>query len=207
MAGYAGTRPAEDIVPELPASVPRFGNALTRWVGRALLRWSGWRVTGNLPDERRLLVIAAPHTSNWDWVIAMFAMLALGVRINYLIKDTLFVWPLSVLLRASGGIPTDRSAPAGLVEEVATRVCETEQVVMVITPEGTRSRVETWKTGFLRVAELARLPVVQVAWHYPDRLVHNGPVAELSGDHERDIARIRAWYRQFIGRNPENQSP
>lgn len=207
MTGYVAARAAEDVVPELQPRIPRFGNTYTRRAACALLRWLGWRVTGNLPDRPRLIVIAAPHTSNWDWVIAMFAMLALGVRINYLIKDTLFVWPLSVLLRASGGIPTDRSAPAGLVEEVATRVCETEQVVMVITPEGTRSRVETWKTGFLRVAELARLPVVQVAWHYPDRLVHIGPVAELSGDHERDIARIRAWYRQFIGRNPENQSP
>lgn len=207
MAGYAGTRPDEDIVPELPASVPRSGNALTRRVGRTLLRWFGWRVTGNLPDERRLLVIAAPHTSNWDWVIAMVAMLALGIRISYLMKASVFVWPLSVLLRASGGIPIDRSSPAGLVDDVVARLRATERIVMVITPEGTRSRVESWKTGFLRIAERAEVPVVQVAWHYPGKLIHLGPVAELSGDHERDIARIRAWYRQFTGRNPQNQSP
>ena len=196
-----------EVVPELPRSLPRLGNAFTRWLGRVLLRGGGWRVGGCLPDEPRLIVIAAPHTSNWDWVVAMCAMLALGVRINYLIKDSLFVWPLSLLLRTSGGIAIDRSMPAGVVEDVAARLRAVPRMVMVITPEGTRSRVETWKTGFLRVAELARLPVVPVAWHYPDRLIHIGQPFVLSGDHERDIAAIRAYYRQFTGRNPENQSP
>lgn len=198
---------ANDLVLDLPASLPRFGNAFTRSLGRALLRCSGWRLSGNLPDEPRLIVIAAPHTSNWDWVFAMFAMLALGVRINYLIKDSLFVWPLSVLLRASGGIAIDRSSPTGVVENVVKRLRTTERIVMVITPEGTRSRVTTWKTGFLRIAELAGLPIVPVAWHYPQRRIHIGAVIPQSGDHERDIATIRAYYRQFTGKNPENQSP
>ncbi|MCG3168629.1 MAG: hypothetical protein CALGDGBN_00126 [Pseudomonadales bacterium] len=207
MTGYVAARAAEDVVPELPPRIPRFGNTYTRRAACALLRWLGWRVTGNLPDRPRLIVIAAPHTSNWDWVIAMVAMLALGIRISYLMKASVFVWPLSVLLRASGGIPIDRSSPAGLVDDVVARLRATERIVMVITPEGTRSRVESWKTGFLRIAERAEVPVVQVAWHYPGKLIHLGPVAELSGDHERDIARIRAWYRHFTGRNPQNQSP
>lgn len=207
MTGYVAAQAADDVVPELPPGIPRLGTTYTRRAACALLRWLGWRVTGNLPDRPRLIVIAAPHTSNWDWVIAMVAMLALGIRINYLIKDSVFVWPLSVILRASGGIPIDRGSPAGLVEDVVARLRAAERIVMVITPEGTRSRVTTWKTGFLRIAELAGVPVVQVAWHYPARQIHLGPVADLSGDHERDIARIRAWYRQFTGRNPGNQSP
>lgn len=203
----AGVQDAGEIVPELPPALPRFGNTFTRAVGRTALRWLGWRITGKLPDEPRLIVIAAPHTSNWDWAIAMVAMLALGVRINYLIKHTVFVWPLSMVFRVSGGIPIDRSAPVGLVEDMVARIRSAEQIVVVITPEGTRSRVDNWKTGFLRVAELVQVPVVQVAWHYPDRLLHIGPVAELTGDHEHDIARIRSYYRQFTGRNPTNQSP
>jgi len=191
----------------MPPRVPKGGNAFTRWVGRAVLRLLGWRVTGNLPDEPRFIAIAAPHTSNWDWAVAMAALLALGIRINYMIKDSAFVWPLSLVLRATGGIPTNRAAPAGMVEDVAERLLDTPEIIMVITPEGTRRRVERWKTGFLRIAALAQLPVVQVSWHYPGKLIHLGPVAELSGDLDTDIAAIRAYYRQFTGRNPENQSP
>lgn len=195
------------VVPQMPPRVPKGGNAFTRWVGRAVLRLLGWRVTGNLPDEPRFIAIAAPHTSNWDWAVAMAALLALGIRINYMIKDSAFVWPLSLVLRATGGIPTNRAAPAGMVEDVAERLLDTPEIIMVITPEGTRRRVERWKTGFLRIAALAQLPVVQVSWHYPGKLIHLGPVAELSGDLDTDIAAIRAYYRQFTGRNPENQSP
>lgn len=191
----------------MPPRVPKGGNAITRWLGRVILRLMGWRVTGMLPDEPRLIVIAAPHTSNWDWAIAMAALLALGLRINYMIKDSVFWWPLSVLLHATGGLATNREAPAGLVEDLAARVLHTAEIILVITPEGTRARVEHWKTGFLRIAELAHLPVVQVSWDYPSRTITLGPVAELSGDHEADIARIRAYYRRFTGRNPENQSP
>lgn len=207
MNEYAGGQCTVAITPELPPAVPRCGNVFTRTAGRMALRWLGWRITGNLPDEPRLIVIAAPHTSNWDWAIAMVAMLALGVRINYLIKHTAFVWPLSLVLRGTGGIPIDRTAPVGLVEDVVARIRSAERIIVVITPEGTRSRVESWKTGFLRVAELAQVPIVQVAWHYPDRLLHIGPVVEQTGDHENDIARIRSYYRQFTGCNPANQSP
>jgi len=196
-----------EVVPQMPPRVPKGGNAFTRWVGRTVLRLLGWRVTGNLPDEPRFIAIAAPHTSNWDWAVAMAALLALGIRINYMIKDSAFVWPLSLVLRATGGIPTNRAAPAGLVEDVAERLLNTPEIIMVITPEGTRRRVERWKTGFLRIAALAQLPVVQVSWHYPGKLIHLGPVAELTGDLDTDIAAIRAYYRQFTGRNPESQSP
>lgn len=196
-----------DVVPQMPPRVPRGGNAFTRWVGRAVLRAFGWRVTGNLPDEPRFIAIAAPHTSNWDWVVAMAALLALGIRINYMVKDSAFVWPFSVILHASGGIATNRAAPAGLVEDLSARILHTPEIILAITPEGTRARVEHWKTGFLRIAKLARLPVVQVSWDYPARLITLGPVAELSGDMATDIANVRAYYRQFTGRNPENQSP
>jgi 1-acyl-sn-glycerol-3-phosphate acyltransferase len=191
----------------MPPRVPSGGNAFTRWVGRTLLRALRWRVTGNLPDEPRFIAIAAPHTSNWDWAMAMATMLALGIRINYMIKDTAFIWPLSWLFRVTGGISTNRLAPGGMVEELAERLIRTPEIILVITPEGTRGRVERWKTGFLRIAELAQLPVLQVSWDYRERSIHFGPLAELSGDTETDITRIRQYYRQFSGRNPENQSP
>jgi 1-acyl-sn-glycerol-3-phosphate acyltransferase len=187
--------------------VPRSGNGFTRWLGRALLRLAGWRVTGTLPDLPRFIAIAAPHTSNWDWALALSTSYALGVPLSYLVKDTAFIWPLSVFLRATGGVPTNRSAPLGMVEDLAQRIRNAPGIVLAITPEGTRAHVGPWKSGFLRIAELADLPVLLISWDYPSRILDLGPLAVLSGDHAADLQRIRAHYRQFTGRNPGSQSP
>ena len=195
------------VVPQMPPRVAKGGNAFTRWLGLTALRLAGWRVTGNLPDREKLLVIAAPHTSNWDWLIALLALWAMGLRMNYLIKDTALWWPASILIRGTGGIPVNRAEPAGIADSLAQRIRDADRIIMVITPEGTRSRVEQWKTGFLRIAAVSNLPVVQVSWDYPSRTVHLGPEAHLTGDTATDIAAIRQYYRQFTGGNPENQSP
>lgn len=195
------------VVPQMPPRVAKGGNAFTRWLGLTALRLAGWQVTGGLPDREKLLVIAAPHTSNWDWVIALLALWAMGLRMNYLIKDTALWWPASILIRGTGGIPVNRAEPAGMADSLAVRIRDADRIIMVITPEGTRSRVEQWKTGFLRIAAVSSLPVVQVSWDYPSRTVHLGPEAHLTGDTATDIAAIRQYYRQFTGRNPENQSP
>lgn len=197
----------EPVVPQMPSRVAKGGNAFTRWLGLTVLRLAGWQVKGCLPDREKLLVIAAPHTSNWDWVIALLALWAMGLRMNYLIKDTALWWPASILIRATGGIGVNRAEPAGIADSLAQRIRDADRIIMVITPEGTRSRVEQWKTGFLRIAAVSSLPVVQVAWDYPSRTVHLGPEAHLTGDTATDIAAIRQYYRQFTGRNPENQSP
>ncbi len=197
----------EPVVPPVPPRVARGGNAFTRWLGLTVLRLAGWQVTGGLPDREKLLVIAAPHTSNWDWVMALLALWAMGLRMNYLIKDTALWWPASILIRATGGIGVNRAEPAGIADSLAQRIRDADRIIMVITPEGTRARVEQWKTGFLRIAAVSSMPVVQVSWDYPSRTVHLGPEAHLTGDTATDIAAIRQYYRQFTGRNPENQSP
>ena len=197
----------EEVAPALPPRVAHSENRVLRWVGRSLLRLAGWRVTGNLPDREKILVIGAPHTSNWDWVLALLVMWALKIHMTYLVKDTAFWWPAGWMLRLTGAMPVNRRNPKGIAEDVAESIRRAERVIVVITPEGTRSRVEKWKTGFLRIAELAEVPVVQFSFDYPSRTMHLGPVAELSGDVDVDIARIREYYRPFTGCHPENQSP
>ncbi len=194
------------IVPSTPGRVPRSGNGFTRWLGRTLLRLAGWRVTGTLPDLPRFIAIASPHTSNWDWALTLSTSFALGVPLNYMVKDSAFFWPLSLFLRATGGVPTNRLAPLGMVEELAARLRNTPEIVLAITPEGTRARVDNWKSGFLRIAELAKLLVLLISWDYPSRILNLGPLAELTGDHEADLRAIRTYYSQFTGRNPRNQS-
>lgn len=197
----------EDVAPTVPPRVAQRHSRFLRWLGRVGLGLCGWRVTGNLPDTEKILVIGAPHTSNWDWVVALFTMFALDIRMTVLIKDTAFWWPAGWFLRVTGAMPVNRRNPAGIAAEVARNVRAAERIIVVITPEGTRSRVEKWKTGFLRIAEAAELPVVQVSFDYPSRTLHLGPIAQLTGDTETDIARIRDYYRPFRGYRPENQSP
>ena len=197
----------EDVAPTMPPRVARGGNRFTYWMGRFVVWLVGWRVTGNLPDVERMLVIAAPHTSNWDWALALFVMWALPIRMTYLVKDTAFWWPAGWFLHLTGAMPVNRGNPIGVAGDVARNIRAAERIIVVITPEGTRSRVEKWKTGFMRIAEEAQVPVVQVSFDYPSRTLHLGPIAELSGDTEADITRIRAYFRQFTGCRPENQSP
>ena len=194
-------------LPDLPPSLPTIGNRFTMWLGRTLLRISGWRVTGELPDVPKMIVAAAPHTSNWDLALAMYTLLAINIRINYMIKHTTFWWPLSVILNATGAVAVDRNAPEGLIENTRKRIEESDQIVMVITPEGTRKRGEQWKTGFLRLAYATGLPLLLVSWDYPSKTIQLGPEMPLSGDVDADLAKVRAHFRQFTGAVPAYQSP
>lgn len=194
-------------LPQLQPSNPTMGNAFTRWLGRSLLRLSGWKVTGELPDAPKFIAAAAPHTSNWDWVFAMYTLLALGIRINYMIKHTTFWWPLSIVLKATGAFAVDRSSPSGLIDSVRQQVLSADKVVFVITPEGTRKRVDQWKTGFLRLSYATGLPLLMVSWDYPSKTVQLGPEMPLTGDIDKDLEAVREHFRQFTGGRPEYQSP
>ncbi len=191
-----------DIVPPLPPSAPRVKhNALTRWIGRSVLRMGGWRLTGEFPDLPRLVVIAAPHSSNWDGVWGFAAKLALGLEIRVLGKAQLFRGPLAPLMRRLGVIPIDRSAPQGTVGQAVALIQRSERIWYALAPEGTRKRVERWKTGFWKIAHQAQVPILPVYFHYPQRRIGLGEPFHTSGDLEADLAALRAWYRPWQGRN------
>jgi len=191
-----------DIVPPLPPSAPRVKrNALTRWIGRSVLRMGGWSLTGEFPDLPRLVVIAAPHSSNWDGVWGFAAKLALGLEIRVLGKAQLFRWPLAPLMRRLGVIPIDRSAPQGTVGQAVALIDRSERIWYALAPEGTRKRVERWKTGFWKIAHQAQVPILPVYFHYPERRIGLGEPFHTSGDLEADLAALRAWYRPWQGRN------
>lgn len=189
---------------QLPASLPRRGNCCSRWLGRQLLRLSGWRIDGSLPDRRKLLVLVAPHTSNWDFFFGMSAVLALGLRAHWMAKHTLFRWGVGPILRWLGGIPVNRGEPYGVVDQLVERFRVEEAFVLGITPEGTRKKVKQWKTGFHRIAVQAELPIVLAFFDYRQRIVGIGPEIFPSADLDRDLARIMAFYKQWLPRHPEN---
>ena len=194
--------PGTDVVPPLPPRAPRVRpNAFTRWIGRSVLRLGGWRVAGQFPDEAKLVVIAAPHSSNWDGIWGFAAKLALGLEIRVLGKAQLFRWPLAPLMRRLGVIPIDRSAPQGTVGQAVALIGRSERIWYTLAPEGTRRRVERWKTGFWKIAHEAQVPILPAYFHYPDKVIGLGAPVRTSDDMEADLAALRAWYAPWQGRN------
>lgn len=183
---------------------PRRGNRFSRWLGRSLLRLGGWHVERQLPDEPRFVLIVAPHTSNWDFIIGVLAMLAVGIRLNWLGKHTVFRFPIAGILRWLGGEPVDRRTHHGLVEAHIHGFQTRPQWVLAIAPEGTRKRVEHWKTGFYQIAAGAGVPILTVAFDYPRRVVDLGTLFRPTGDQEADMRAIRGRYRKEMARRPEN---
>ena len=190
------------IVPPLPPAAPRVrANRLTRWIGRSVLRLGGWRVVGQFPDLPKLVLIAAPHSSNWDGIWGFAAKLALGLEIRVLGKAQLFRWPLAPLMRRLGVIPIDRSAPQGTVGQAVALIGDSPRVWYALAPEGTRKRVERWKTGFWKIAHGAQVPILPAYFHYPERIIDIGEPFHTSDDMEADLEALRTWYRPWQGRN------
>ena len=187
----------QPIVLPLPPNAPRAKpNAFTRWLGRTVLRLGGWRMEGEFPDIPKLVLIGAPHSSNWDGIWGLAAKLALGLDIKILGKDSLFRIPvMGLVLRRLGVIPVDRRAAHGVVEQSAVMIQRAPTVWYGLAPEGTRKPVERWKTGFWKIAKAAGVPVLPAYFHYGRKVIGIGPAFELGDDMAADLARIRQWYR------------
>lgn len=188
----------DEVVLPLPPNAPRVqGRRIGRWIGRSVLRLGGWRMVGAFPDLPRLVLIGAPHSSNWDGFWGLAAKAALGLDIKILGKDSLFRVPLlGGLLDYLGVIPVDRSSAHGVVEQAAAMIRNADRFWFGLAPEGTRKRVERWKTGFWKIAKAADVPVLPAYFHYPDKVIGIGAPFRLGDDMAADIARIRAWYLQ-----------
>jgi 1-acyl-sn-glycerol-3-phosphate acyltransferase len=174
--------------------LPRRGNAFTRACGRVVLRLLGWRTEGTLPDVPRLVVIAAPHSSNWDFVVGIAFVIALGVRVSFIGKAELFRGPLGWLLGWMGGLPVDRTHPEGVVDRLAARFHSEPALVLAIAPEGTRKPGAEWKTGFYRIAVKAGVPIAPGYFDWGRRTVGIAEPFHPTGDLERDLPLIRRIY-------------
>lgn len=194
-------------IPEVPDTMPSMGSNASRGLGRWLLRVCGWQVRGELPAVKKAMLVGAPHTSNWDFIYACFAIMALGLRISVMMKKEAFFWPVKGLFVRLGFIPIDRDKAQDVVGQMVQWYREHDKCWIGIAPEGTRSKVDSWKTGFLRIAHAAEVPVVLIGLDYPSKSIV--VVQELftpSGDHDADVATIREYYdANFTGKNPSLQ--
>lgn len=156
---------------------------------------------GAWPDVSKMVIIAAPHSSVWDAVWGFAVKLAMDMAIVFMGKKEIFVGPLGWYLRRMGGVPVDRAAPVGVVEQAIKRIREADRIWFTLAPEGTRRRVDRWKPGFWKIARGANVPVCCVAFHFPEKCIVVGPTYEMTDDFEADLARIRAWYAPFQGKH------
>jgi 1-acyl-sn-glycerol-3-phosphate acyltransferase len=191
-------------IPVLGPAVPKRGGRVLRAAGRAALAALGWRIEGEIPDVPRCVIIVAPHTSNWDFIIGLATMLALDLHVTWLGKHQIFRGPLRWLWRRVGGVPVNRSAPDGVVEQAAAHLVPPHATFLGIAPEGTRRKVERWKSGFWRIARASGVPIFPVAFDYPRRAVVLGALFSTTGDYEADLAALQSRFRAEMARNPLN---
>ncbi|HRH63003.1 MAG TPA: 1-acyl-sn-glycerol-3-phosphate acyltransferase [Bacteroidia bacterium] len=168
-------------------------------------RLKGWKIGTPLPsDLKKCIVLAAPHTSNWDFVYGIVSVHLFKLKINYLAKRELFVWPIKNIFLQSGGIPVERKGHHHLVENMIELIKSRDSIILAIPPEGTRKAVKKWKTGFYHMAIGANVPVVLGYIDYKTRTAGFGPALFMSGDKEKDAKLIRSFYEKIQAKYPEN---
>jgi 1-acyl-sn-glycerol-3-phosphate acyltransferase len=168
-----------------------------------ILKLFGWRVEVVPPPGPKGIIVVYPHTSNWDFPVGYLTRLVMAIPIAFVGKDTLFRWPVGVLLRRMGGIPANRRERTGLIGQLVVEFRRRDWMWLAIAPEGTRSNVSHWKSGFYRLALEAGVPVGLAFIDYRTRTVGLREYVTMTGDRAADMARIRAAYAGKVGLRPE----
>ena len=174
-------------------------SSLYHYLARALMRLTGWRIDGKLPDLPKFVLIGAPHTSNWDFLLFLGVIFSLGANVHFMGKAELFRWPIGGFFRYCGGVPVDRKKSTGLVEQMVKVCNESEKFILVIAPEGTRHQVTEWKRGFYHIAKNAGIPIVMAVVDGRQKTVHLGQVFHPTEDMEADLKTIKGVFEGVTG--------
>ena len=180
-------------------------STLINSVARMILKLSGWRTHVISPPTSRYVLIAAPHTSNWDFLLALALITVERIPIRILGKDSLFRWPFGIFMRAIGAIPVNRRESTSLVDQIVAKFDEQNDLVIGISPEGTRKKTSRWRTGFYYIALKARVPIVMAYLDFKNKIVGVGPSIKPTGDIQADFVKIRDFYSGFSGKYPHKQ--
>jgi 1-acyl-sn-glycerol-3-phosphate acyltransferase len=180
---------------------------MKRGIARWLLRLGGWRVEGERPVHARYVLIAAPHTSNWDFPLMLLFAAAFDIKIAWLAKHNLFYPPVGWILRALGGIPIVRHKNSDVVASMVDTFSGRDELVLAVPTEGTRRRMEYWKSGFYHIARGAGVPIVPSYLDFGQRRGGFGPALEPSGDISADMQYFRAFYGDMTGKFPGQFGP
>ncbi len=180
-------------------------NRLLKTLSLAVLKALGWTVEGQLPPEaQKSVLIAAPHTSNWDLPYTLMVAFALDLQVRWMGKSGIFSWPFGSTMRWLGGIAVNREQSTNLVAASVQSLREADGALqLIVPPEGTRSKTRYWKTGFYHIALGAQVPIVMAYMDYSRKRSGLGPIFQPTGDVDADMARIKAFYAPFKGKNAQ----
>jgi 1-acyl-sn-glycerol-3-phosphate acyltransferase len=169
----------------------------------AMYRVRGWRALGQVPEPRRFILIAAPHTSNWDFVNFLGLTADLGLRAHFMGKLSLFKWPIGGFMKQMGGIPVDRRNSGNVVQQMVDEFARRAEFMLTVAPEGTRGKTAKWRTGFYQIALAAKVPMVVGFMDYGTKTGGLGPLIWPSGDFRADMLKVLEVYRTCIPKIPE----
>ena len=187
-------------IPEhLRAYRPKF----VRLLGQLLMKITGWKTIGNFPTDQRVVMVAGPHTSNWDFVLAMSLILSLDVNIHWVGKHSIFKKGFRRLLRKMGGIPVNRANPEALKNEIHNITEKFKGFIIALSPEGTRKKVDRLKSGFLRIANETNSKIMMVGVDFSKKTIELGDFYSPSGDVEKDLKFIKEYFANFTGKHPK----
>lgn len=172
-------------------------------ISRFILRLAGWKVIGNFPEEKRFVIVSVPHTSMWDFVIGRVFLYQYPIKPKFLIKKELFFFPFGNLVKCMGGIPVDRSQKTDIVERLIEMFKHSEEMMLAITPEGTRKQVTEWKPGFYYIAKGAQVPILPSYLDYKNKIICIGDLFYASENLEEDIKRIKEFAKPAQPKHPE----
>jgi len=190
-------------LPVMGDALPKRGNRFSRGIAQFLMTLFGWRIAADIPNLPKFVLVGAPHTSNWDFILTMGTLFALNVKIFWLGKRSLFRWPYGGIMEWLGGVPVDRASQgAGVVDQTIEAFNSHDKFVIAVMPEATRSKVQEWKTGFYHIAQGADVPIVLVRFDYGRKVMGVGPTIEPTGDLTADMAEIQSHYVGVEGKNP-----
>ncbi len=166
----------------------------------------GWKFAGEIPNVPKFIMIVAPHTSNWDFFVGIAARAAIQLKISWMGKDSLFKPPVGRIMKALGGIPVIRDKKLGVVDQVAQAFKDADKMALAITPEGTRSKRDKWKTGFYFMAKEADVPLFPVSFDYKTKTITFGDLLIPNDNFNSDMESLNTFFSLAEGKNPENFS-
>ncbi len=175
---------------------------LSMWILNVL----GWTIRADLPSIKKYVAIAAPHTSNWDFPLGILAAKAINLKVHWMGKHTLFRWPFGWFFRAIGGTPVNRDGGQNYIKQMTDLFERSEQLVLALAPEGTRTKTDHWKTGFHFIARAANVPIMMVYLDFGNKQLGISDLFYPGEDIEADFAQIRLFYANRRGKNPEQES-
>ncbi len=187
-------------IPSLGERPPKRGNRFSRAMGRLMLRLLGYHFTGTIPDREKFVVIIAPHTSAMDFVVAMFAIAGLGLRVSWMGAEWIFRYPF---IRWMGGIRIERSKSTGVVAQTIEQFENHQRLVIALSPEGTRKKSVPWKTGFFRIAEGSKVPILMAGLCHQSKEIRLGPAVEPDIGLDAFMDEARSFYSEYLERYPD----